>query len=250
MLVKACPVRIKAAGDGEAGTFEAIVSVFGNVDSYGDVVMPGAFKDTLEAWESRGDPIPVYWSHRMDDPAYLIGSVLEAREVEEGLWVKARLRLDDDPAGSKARQVYGLLADRLVTQFSFAYDVLDGAMAERDGQDVYELRKLALYEVGPTPIGANQDTELLAVKAAEHIARGMASNIKDGRVVAAGHIDSLRGAQEAIGRVIDAAGATDDQAKDGKGPANDETRAGKSEEPESRASRVLAAQVAIEAAGD
>src|SRR5690625_912087 len=252
MLVKSCPARVKAAGDGEDdGTFEAIVAVFGNVDSYGDVIMPGAFKDDLDAWAERGDPIPVYWSHRMDDPDYLIGEVLEAREVDEGLWVKARLLLgDDEPTTSKARKVYQLLRRRLVTQFSFAYDVLDAGPGERDGQDVLELRKLRIYEVGPTPIGANQETELLAVKAAELYARGMAGRVKEGRVLAAKHIDSLRTAQEAIAGVIAAAEAKDDRAKDGKATANDEVREGKSEEPRSRASRVLAAQVAIEAAGD
>src|SRR5690625_1602247 len=151
MLVKSYPVRVKAAGDGEdEGTFEAIVSVFGNVDSYGDVVMPGAFKDTLAEWAERGDPIPVYWSHRMDDPAYLIGAVREARETDEGLWVKGRLRLEDDPAASKARQVYGLLRDRLVTQFSFAYDEVEARPGKLDGEDVWELHKLKVYEVGPT----------------------------------------------------------------------------------------------------
>ncbi|MEE6280154.1 HK97 family phage prohead protease [Georgenia sp. MJ170] len=251
MLVKSYPVRIKAAGDNDDGTFEAIVSVFGNVDSYGDVVVKGAFADTLDDWETRGDPIPVYWSHRMDDPDYLIGEVLEAREVDEGLWVKARLLLgDDEPVTSKARKVHGLLKRRLVTQFSFAYDVLDAGPAKHDGEDVFELRKLALYEVGPTPIGANQETELLAVKAAGHVARGLAVGVKEGRVLAAKHIDSLRTAQEAIGRVIDAAAATDDQAKHGKGPANDEAAGGgKSEEPGSRSLRVLAAQIEIEAAG-
>src|SRR5680860_1081373 len=89
MLFKSCPVKVKAAGeeDGlEEGQFEAIVSTFGNVDSYGDIVQPGAFTDTLKEWEAKGDPIPSYYSHRMDDPDYNIGYVLEAKEVPEGLY--------------------------------------------------------------------------------------------------------------------------------------------------------------------
>src|SRR5687768_1326736 len=53
-------VEVKAASDGAAaGTFEAIVSVFGNVDYAGDRVMPGAFERTLK---ERGLP-PIYWNH-------------------------------------------------------------------------------------------------------------------------------------------------------------------------------------------
>jgi HK97 family phage prohead protease len=165
MLTKAAPVRVKAGeqdGLGE-GQFEAVVSVFGNVDSYGDVVMPGAFAETLAEWEKSGNPIPVLWSHLSHDPDYHIGYVVEAKETAEGLWVRGQLDLD----APKAKQVYRLLSGHRVTQFSFAYDVLDAAYAERDGEKVYELRKLKVYEVGPTLIGANQETRLIGVKAGQ-----------------------------------------------------------------------------------
>lgn len=167
MRIKSCPVRIKAAGEHEGtdeGTFEAIVAAY-NLDSVGDKITPGAFADTLAEWKGRGDPIPVLWSHMSHDPEYHIGEVLEAEERPEGLWVKARI--DTEP-GSKAAQVYKLLKGRRVTQFSFAYDVEEGAWVDqKDGDGFYELRKLKLYEVGPTLIGANQATELLDVKSAD-----------------------------------------------------------------------------------
>lgn len=167
MRIKSCPVRIKAAGEHEGtdeGTFEAIVAAY-NLDSVGDKITPGAFADTLAEWKGRGDPIPVLWSHMSQDPDYHIGEVLEAEERPEGLWVKARI--DTEP-GSKAAQVYKLLKGRRVTQFSFAYDVEEGAWVDqKDGEGYYELRKLKLYEVGPTLIGANQATELLDVKSAD-----------------------------------------------------------------------------------
>ncbi|MCX4801778.1 HK97 family phage prohead protease [Streptomyces sp. NBC_01214] len=169
MRIKSCPVRIKAAGENEGtddGVFEAIVAAY-NVDSVGDKIMPGAFGETLDEWKSSGNPIPVLWSHMSHDPDYHIGEVLEAEERPEGLWVKARIDLDSP----KAAQVYKLLKGRRVTQFSFAYDVLDGGPSKSkadDGEsDSFELRKLKLYEVGPTLIGANQATELLDVKSAD-----------------------------------------------------------------------------------
>jgi HK97 family phage prohead protease len=165
MRTKSCPVRIKAAGTHEGtdeGVFEAIVAAY-NLDSVGDKISPGAFAETLAEWKGRGDPIPVLWSHMSHDPEYHIGEVLEAEERPEGLWVKARIDLD----ATKAAQVYKLLKGRRVTQFSFAYDIEEGSWVEqKDGPGYYELRKLKLYEVGPTLIGANQATELIDVKSA------------------------------------------------------------------------------------
>jgi HK97 family phage prohead protease len=161
-MFKTRPAQIKAAGedDGlEEGQFRALVSVFGNVDSYGDRVMPGAFSKTLAEWAELGDPIPIYWSHQMADPDMNIGYVVSAEETENGLEVLGQL--DVGEGSPKAAQARMLMQKRRVSQFSFAYDVLD--QEEVDG--VNELRELKLYEVGPTPIGANDQTELLAVKA-------------------------------------------------------------------------------------
>lgn len=182
MQFKTCPAQVKAAGpdDGLAeGQFRAVVSVFGNKDSYGDKVMPGAFADSLAEWAAKGDPIPVFWSHQMNDPDMCLGEVLDAKETEVGLEVLAQLDLDEE--ARKARQTYRLLKGRRVTQFSFAYDINEAAWVETEDEWWYELRKLHIFEVGPTPIGANQETELLAVKsAAEHAERFVRRDLKAG----------------------------------------------------------------------
>jgi HK97 family phage prohead protease len=199
VLTKDAPARVKAAGESDglgAGEFTALVSVFGNEDSVGDVVMPGAFAEDLDRWRQKGDPIPVIWSHDWGDPFSHIGEVTDAKEVPAGLLVTGRLDLENP----KAEQVWRLLKGRRVTQFSFAYDIEDGGWGERDGRDVYELRKLRVHEVGPTLVGANQETELLAAKAA-HVASGM----KAGRVLSQKNFESLTAAYQAIGEVLAAA---------------------------------------------
>lgn len=246
MFTKACDVKVKAVGiDDELddGVFEAIVSVFGNVDSYGDRVVKGAFEDTLADWEASGDPIPVYWSHRMDDPDFNIGHVLEAKETDEGLWVKAQIDLE----GPKAQQVYRLLKGRRVTQFSFAYDIEAYTIvkAPDDSDSVWELTKLKLYEVGPTPIGANQETELLSVKSAAHHAQRIAAEVKAGRVISAKNESELRTAHESIGRVLAALEPDEDSKASESVPAKtDEGSAGvKSVEEPNRLSSARARQL-------
>jgi hypothetical protein len=164
-----------APPDGGAG-FEAIVSVFNNKDYGGDVVRKGAFLDSIALWKNSGDPIPVLWSHRMDDPNYNIGALTDIDELSKGdsrippwaspwvhenggLWVKAEL----DTEGVAA-QVRHLMIKRRVTQFSFSYDVIEEKLNQR-GEN--ELLKLWLHEVGPTPLGMNPLTVLTGAKSTE-----------------------------------------------------------------------------------
>lgn len=259
MLVKTCPVYVKAEGeDLEEGIFEAVVAVFGNKDSYGDVIIAGAFAETLNEWAAKGDPIPSYWSHRMDDPDYNIGYVKEARELLPGdpllpehlkslggLWVKTQLDLDEE--AKKARQVHRLLKGRRVTQFSFAYDVRAGAWAKSDELgEYYELRNLHLYEVGPTPIGANQETDLLAVKSAATVADHLAVGLKAGRTLSAKNESELRTAHDSIGRVLDALEPDDQEKASGNGSVKDEGGDVKSKEPAPSPSALLLAGEALE----
>lgn len=243
MLLKDMPVKVKAGPDdglGE-GQFSAYASVFGNVDSYGDVVVAGAFADNLKEWEDSGNPIPLLFGHNMSDPDYNLGHVIEAVEDEKGLRVTAQLDLENP----KAMQTYRMLKGRRVNQMSFAYDVLEGGDAQREKADgtkesYYELRKLKLYEVSVVTIGANQETEVLAVKTA---ADALLSGTKAGRVLSAKNEGELRKAHEAIGNVLSAIGEDDDQEKasgdtEAKASANDEEPAGakssaSAEEPKS-----------------
>ena len=160
---KTFAAEVKAV-DGNAGTFEAIVSVFGNKDLGGDTVMPGAFTDTLNEWAAKGDPIPVIWSHNWDDPFAHIGYVVEAREVEKGLWIKAQLDLDTPLAA----QVHRLLKGRRVTQFSFGYfaDEVKWVEDPDTGRMSRELHRVSIFETGPTLLGMNPDTQLIRAASA------------------------------------------------------------------------------------
>ena len=145
----------KALDDAQ-GIFEAFVAVFGNVDRAGDKIIPGAFARTLGEWESKGRPIPIIFSHEWDNLDAHIGEVLEAKEVEEGLYVKGQLDMEED----FSRRVWKRMKRGTLAEFSFAYDVVDG----KSVKGVYELRDVDLLEVGPCLVGMNPETQLLGVK--------------------------------------------------------------------------------------
>ncbi|MFF9568493.1 HK97 family phage prohead protease [Streptomyces sp. NPDC014685] len=258
MRTKDFTARVKAAGPADnlaEGQFVALVSVFGNEDSMGDVVRAGAFTETLADWAASGDPIPVIWSHAWGDPFAHIGTVVKAVETLEGLEVTGQI--DDLDTNPTSAQVYRLLKGRRVTQFSFAYDETESAWVKDDAHrwgGYWELRKLKLHEVGPCLVGANQETELLAAKA-----QGLARGAKAGRVLSQANFDSLTAAYASIGEVL--AAATPEKSKTpgnpGRpGPAADGTQpsaqpdtppakgAPEDDELEARIARLVAAELA------
>ena len=119
MLTKTIDVEIKAIGDEGEGRFQAYASTFGVVDSYGDMVVQGAFTETLGDFGPGGADIPLYWRHRMDDPFMLIGKTLAAKEDEHGLWVDCGFL-----ATNAAKQVYALLSAGLATSLGVLPDLL------------------------------------------------------------------------------------------------------------------------------
>ena len=221
--------QVKAGPDDglTEGEFTAYASVFGNKDSYGDVVVKGAFADDLKAWEDSGQNIPLLFGHNMADPDFNIGHVVKAEEDDFGLKVTAQLDLENP----KAAQVYRMIKGRRINQMSFAYDVLDAAPAKSEALgDYYELRKLKTYEVSVVTIGANQETEILAVKSATE-----ALLSKAGRVLSAKNENALRSAHEqlvgAADQIKTVLSVFDDEA--GKAaPAADTDQAKASGEPE------------------
>src|SRR5690554_48363 len=91
------PLTIKSVSD--AGEFEGYGSIFGVVDSYSDVVMPGAFEKSLKALQEKGRQPALLWQHDTREP---IGVYTEVREDEVGLYVKGRLLIDADPLAKRA----------------------------------------------------------------------------------------------------------------------------------------------------
>lgn len=148
--------------DGDQGVVEAVVSVFGVLDSYGDRVQPGAFKTSLAAKLPK-----VCWAHQWDSP---VGKTLAAEEwmpgdprlpeairPHGGLWVKGQFNLETQ----RGREAFSDLKFGSVDEFSFGYFTVEEQRA-KDGAN--ELIALDIFEWSPVLIGANPATLPLSVK--------------------------------------------------------------------------------------
>lgn len=169
------------------GEFLAYPSTFTRTpDSYGDIVAKGAFADTIKTWKESGNTLPVMYGHRMDDPDYNIAGVTDMGEDDHGWWIKGTFDMDSP----KAAQVYRLLKAKRLSQLSFAFDIDDEATVKlADGTKANELRKLTVYEASFVPVGANQDTSVVDIKAA---------GIKSGRVLSAKNASMLQGIADSL----------------------------------------------------
>lgn len=174
------PVGFKALGaDAAPGTFEAIVSVFDNVDAHGDIIRRGTFVEAIKRMKKTKAYWPVVFSHQSWDLDSIMGLTLDAAELKPGdaripsdasdelkagggLWVRGRMSNLDDPFTAK---VWDRMKDGRIAQWSYHYDLLDGGPVTIDGNDYFEFRKADILEVGPTIFGANTATRTLAVKA-------------------------------------------------------------------------------------
>src|SRR4051794_40175911 len=118
------------------GVFEGYASLFGEADLGKDVVVPGAFTDSLKKRNAAG--IRLLWQH---DPAQPIGRWLRLAEDRRGLRVRGKLNL----AVERARDIHALMREGAVDGLSIGFRV-ERARAERP-TGLRRLEKLDLWEI-------------------------------------------------------------------------------------------------------
>ena len=187
---------------GENGIVEGYASTWTKTpDSYGDIVIKGAFTETLKKRKATGHPFPLCFNHDFDQ---IIGAVFEAEEDDYGLKISASFL--NTPAAQEKRE---LVKEGIVWQFSFAYSVL-GAEAPTEEEKkqgiVQKLTKLDLYEVSLVPVPANQTAIVTEVKNDEDV------EVKAGKRNSAKDEALIRDAISALQALLDT--ADEDQGED------------------------------------
>lgn len=155
------------------GTFKGYGSVFGNVDSYREIVAPGAFTKSLAEIKASGDPLPALWQHNPDQP---IGGYDVLAEDERGLLLEGFLMVGDLPL---AKQAHALMKRRVVKGLSIGYYVRADSYDEKTG--IRTLTELDLREVSIVTFPANTLAEVESVKSAltHALKSGQLPSLKD-----------------------------------------------------------------------
>ena len=148
------PFKIKAVS--EDGLFSGYGSVFGVIDSYKEVVAPGAFAESL----SQRTPA-LLWQHRSGEP---IGVYSALREDQTGLYVEGKLALKT----ARGAEAYELLKMGAISGLSIGFVTRDDSYDRVTG--VRTLKKVDLWEVSLVTFPANDAARVSGVKSIDTIA--------------------------------------------------------------------------------
>jgi HK97 family phage prohead protease len=161
LLHKSIKLEIKL--DTNQRTVEGYASVFDNVDSYSDIVVKGAFAESLKA------RMPKFlWQHNSQD---IIGVVTQAAEDERGLYVKGTLAKT-----AQANDAYELLSMGAVDSFSIGYYATEFEYGKKQER---MLKKVDLREVSLVTFPANEAAMVTSVKSMPKTIREFENFLRD-----------------------------------------------------------------------
>ena len=135
------------------GFFEGYASVFGVVDEGNDVVLKGAFTESLLSRKPK-----MLWQH---DKIILIGTWLEVREDDVGLFVRGQILTDIQAA----KEALVLVKAGEIDEMSIGYTV---ELSEMRGH-IRELIKVKLYEISLVTFAMLMVAKITDVKSIETV---------------------------------------------------------------------------------
>lgn len=143
----------KALHEGEDHwTLTGYASIFNTEDQGRDIVVPGAFKKSLE---TRGMPLLLF-NHKMEDAP--IGTIVECKETARGLWYKSELPKDDSFV---AGRIVPQIKKRGLKGCSFGYRVREH---DRRKDGVRLLKRVDLFEISVVNSPMHLDAGVESIK--------------------------------------------------------------------------------------
>jgi len=171
----ACSLELKSI-DAE-GRFAGYASVFNVLDNQKDIILRGAFADTIH---DRVSQIKLLWQHQTGEP---IGVFTAMFEDSRGLYVEGKLLLNVQ----RAREALVLLKSGAVTGLSIGYSPVRYTIDPDTG--IRRLAEVDLWEVSLVTFPANDQAAVTVVKSAPRpVTRGDVLRLG---VTAERHMDAL-----------------------------------------------------------
>lgn len=154
-MLKHLDTAFQIKGVNDDGTFAGYGSVFNVVDAYKEIVIPGAFVDSLKSRQPA-----MLWQHRSGEP---IGIYTSVKEDSVGLHVEGKLALKT----KRGAEAYELLKMGAINGLSIGFVVRDESYDRVTG--INTLKKVDLWEVSPVTFPANDAARITEVKSLDDI---------------------------------------------------------------------------------
>ena len=139
----------------EKGLFSGYASIFDTQDEQNDIVLPGAFRASLEEFDRRGKWPKMLWQHNLQEP---IGRWLFIEEDAKGLYVEGQLLLDIQ----KAKEAYALMKAGAVDGLSIGFQVIKARREAKSG--IRYIQQVRLIEISVVTYAANHEARVTRVK--------------------------------------------------------------------------------------
>ena len=207
--------------DNDMGLFEGYGSVFGNVDLGGDIVMQGAFRESLVKWKEK-QQLPQLLGFHQD--GNVIGDWLEMREDEKGLYVKGQLWVKAEKRIEDAVRAHNIMKGTGPKGLSIGYYVKDQELVEFNGGTVRQIKEIELFEVSVVGYAMNpkadvtrvknmtlEDGETPSIRVAEKGLRDLGFSKKQAQAILAGGYNTIKRDADGDDEVKSREDSSDDQ---------------------------------------
>jgi HK97 family phage prohead protease len=164
--IKSFPFEVKAtAEENNMFTFEGYASTFNNIDHGDDVVIRGAFSNSL----AKNSQVPILWQHQMSE---VIGVSVQLYEDDKGLFIKGNLPKDDTLVSGRIipQMKVGSIKEMSIGFFTKNYDMA------KDG--IRLLNEIDLFEVSLVTKAMNSRALVTGFKSFETL-RDIEQTLKD-----------------------------------------------------------------------
>jgi hypothetical protein len=169
---KQSPIQVKEVS--ASGELAGYASVFGVKDQHGDIVVPGAFEQTIAAHKAAGTMPKLLYQH---DTTEIIGEHRVLREDAKGLYFEALL-YKDDPAIPQAAKAYSLVKRGQLDGVSIGFSLNEPEVYDK-AQDAYLLTSINLWENSLVTFGSNHAARVESVKTSlEHGTMPLARDVE------------------------------------------------------------------------
>jgi HK97 family phage prohead protease len=153
--VESSNISIISGESGNFGIIKGYASTYGNVDRGSDVIMPGAFTDSLKRHKKTKRPVRMGYQHRD-----LIGGfpIKEVKDDDERLFVVGEVNRDvSEGASSYALAKQGVLRDLSIGFSIIEYDI-------DNKKDIRNINKAELWEISLVSEPMNPKATITEVK--------------------------------------------------------------------------------------
>ena len=147
-------------------TITGYCSVFGSVDSGDDIVLPGAFKKTIELFNAGQSRCRFLWNHDSTSPP--VGKILEIKEVTRAQMPAAYASLLDVSGALQVtrkyfeddftERIYQGIVSGAISEMSFGFNLIKHRYEEVNGKRIRILEEIELMDIADVNWGMHPNT--------------------------------------------------------------------------------------------